>query len=71
MTPENRNAFNAVLDELKRAIAQSVGESPECSCVIEQIESTLRNIEAKAVIGNVTGTDVLSVANVNMTTTIA
>ena len=64
MTPENRNAFNAVLDELKRAICQSVGEEHESVHVIEQIESTLRHIEQK------TGSETF-VASQAMTTTTA
>ena len=62
MTPENRNAFNAVLDELKRAICQSVGEEHESVHVIEQIESTLRHIEQK------TGEEVFAVATQATTT---
>jgi hypothetical protein len=70
MTPENRNAFNAVLDELKRAISQSIGQDHESVQVIEQIESTLRHIEAKAHIDSVT-TDSFVVSPATLTTTIA
>jgi len=57
MTPENRNAFTAVLDELKRAICQSVGQDHESVLFVEQIESTLRHIEAKAHIPDVNAGD--------------
>jgi hypothetical protein len=70
MTPENRNAFNAVLDELKRAIAQSVGEDHESVLVIEQIESTLRHIEQKAIISDV-ASESFVVQTSTMSTTIA
>lgn len=65
MTPENRNAFNAVLDELKRSICQSVGQDHESVHVIEQIESTLRHIEQK------TGSEPFAVVSQAMTTTTA
>jgi len=49
MTPENRNAINAAIDELKRAIASSMGEGHESAGFIEQIENTLSTIEQKSV----------------------
>jgi hypothetical protein len=49
MTPENRNAINAAIDELKRAIVSSMGEGHESAGFIEQIENTLSTIEQKSV----------------------
>jgi hypothetical protein len=48
MTPENRNAINAAIDELKRAIASSMGDGHESVGFIEQIENTLSTIEQKS-----------------------
>jgi hypothetical protein len=47
MTPECHNALKSALDELKKAIAQSVGADSETFDVIKQIESTISSIERK------------------------
>jgi hypothetical protein len=52
MTTETRNTFKSLLDDLKQAISQSMGEHNECTNVIEQIESTLGRIEQKVSIAN-------------------
>jgi len=62
ITPENSNAFKSVLDELKNAIAQSVGENHESNRAIEQIESTFGHIEQKANWANTFSNQVLSVS---------
>jgi hypothetical protein len=62
ITPENSNAFKSVLDELKNAIAQSVGENHESNRAIEQIESTFGHIEQKANWSNAFSSQVLSVS---------
>jgi hypothetical protein len=47
MTPECHNALQNALDELKKAIAQSVGADSETFDVIKQIELTISSIERK------------------------
>jgi adenylosuccinate lyase len=48
MTPEDHSPLRITIDELKRVIAQCLGDDHESKGVLAQIERTIANIERKA-----------------------